>query len=260
MYQQLTDDQKRKTIEKLYTKQKLSYAEIAEQFDTYANRIRRDAKKFGIPARDKSQAQKNVLKMGKSAHPTEGKERNEEEKHKIGLGVYKNWEECGEEEKQNRRLKSKQRWEALSDTYKQNMLTAAHNAIRQTSAEGSKLEKYLLETLVDNGYKPQFHKEEVLANTRLQIDIYVPEKNVAIEVDGPSHFAPVWGDQSLNRNTKSDQKKTGLILGKGMKLIRIRHEYDFSAARAFLVGERLIDLLQGIDTTKEKLFNIEDNS
>ena len=246
MYQQLTDDEKRKKIQTLYVQDKLSYAEIAEKFDTYANRIRRDAKKFGIPPRDKSEAQKNVLSMGKSSHPTEGKERTKTEKHKIGLGVYKNWDECSEEERQKRTINSKLRWESLSDNYKQNMLTAAH--------------KYLLTILIDNGYKPQFHKEEILANTKLQIDIYVPEKNVAIEVDGPSHFAPVWGDKSLNRNTKSDERKTGLILGKGMKLIRIKHEHDFSAARAFLVGEKLIDMLQGIGKSKDKLFKIEDNS
>lgn len=260
MYQQMNDINKRKTLQKLYVEQKKSFKEIAEQYDTYPNKIRRDAIKFNIPIRNKREAQKNVLQLGKASHPTKGKTRTDEEKDKISLGVYNAWENISEQERKKRKLDSKQRWDNLDDKTKQNMLHSAHVAIRKSSVEGSKLEKFLLASLIENGFRPEFHKEEILANTKLQIDIYVPEKNVAIEVDGPSHFEPVWGQDSLNKNRKYDEKKTGLILGKGMKLIRIKQTKDYSKARANMLSEKLMQTLSTIDKSKDKLFHIEDNN
>lgn len=260
MYNQMSDIGKRKLIEKLYIEEKLSFAEIAKKHNTYPNKIRRDAIKFDIKIRNKSQAQKNVLDTGKASHPTKGKSRTEEEKDKISFGVYNAWENISDNERNKRKLDSKKRWEKLDDKKKENMLHSAHIAIRKSSVEGSKLEKFLLASLIENGFKPEFHKEEILANTKLQIDIYVPEKNVAIEVDGPSHFEPVWGQDSLNKNKKYDEKKTGLILGKGMKLIRIKQKNDYSKARASMLSEKLISALKNIENNKEKLFNIEDNN
>ena len=79
----------------------------------------------------------------------------------------------------------------------------------------------------------------MLVTTKLQIDIFLPTMNTAIEIDGPSHFEPVWGDKSLERNIRYDNKKTGLILGKGWLLIRIKQTKDFSNSRATLIYEKL---------------------
>lgn len=260
MYQQMNDINKRKLLYQLYVEEKKSFGEIAEQYNTYSNKIRRDAIRFNIPIRNRSEAQKNVLINGKASHPTKGKNRTQEEKNKISLGVYNAWGNISEKEREKRKLESKKRWDNLDDKIKQNMLNSAHLAIRKSSVEGSKLEKFLLESLIQNGFKPEFHKEQILASTKLQIDIYIPEKNVAIEVDGPSHFEPVWGQDSLNKNRKYDEKKTGLILGKGMRLIRIKQTNDYSKARANLLSEKLISTLNNIDNLKDKLFHIEDNN
>ena len=260
MYQQMNDTNKRKLLYQLYIEKKMSFGEIAQKYDTYPNKIRRDAIKFNIPIRTKSEAQKNVLSEGKAVHPTMGKSRTENEKNKISMGVYNAWDSLSEKERKKRKLDSKKRWDNLDEVQKQNMLHSAHIAIRKSSVEGSKLEKFLLASLIEGGFKPEFHKEEVLANTKLQIDIYVPEKNVAIEVDGPSHFEPVWGEDSLSRNKRYDEKKTGLILGKGMKLIRIKQTKDYSKARAHLIADRLMKTLGYIQNSKEKLFHIEDNN
>ena len=83
-------------------------------------------------------------------------------------------------------------------------------------------------------------------------------ENIAIEVDGPSHFAPVWGEQSLQRNIEYDKKKTGLILGKGYKLIRIKQQKDFSKSRASVVCDKLSKALNNIDTIKTKVIEIGD--
>jgi len=77
MYQQMNDTNKRKLLYQLYIEKKMSFGEIALKYDTYPNKIRRDAIKFNIPIRTKSEAQKNVLSEGKAVHPTMGKSRTE---------------------------------------------------------------------------------------------------------------------------------------------------------------------------------------
>jgi very-short-patch-repair endonuclease len=260
MYQQMNDTDKIKLIKKLYVQEKQSFGEIAKAHGTYANKVRRDAIKFKLPIRNKSEAQKNVLQSGKSKHPTKGKKRSDSEKDKISLSMHSSWNNLSDKERKKRKQDSKKRWNDMDDKTKENMQHAAHVAIRRSSVEGSKLEKFLLAKLLENNYKTQFHKEQILANTKLQIDIFLPQHNIAIEVDGPSHFEPVWGTNALNRNQKYDQKKTGLILGKGMKLIRIKQTGDYSKAKAIILSNKLMKLLDNISDSKEQLFYIEDNN
>ena len=122
------------------------------------------------------------------------------------------------------------------------------------------LEKFILNSLLSDGYKVIFHQEQTLSNTKLQIDIMIPSINTAIEIDGPSHFLPVWGDEALERNVKYDQKKEGLIIGKGLYLIRIQQTKDFSKTRALLVYDKLKNALEQIknNTNKNKIINLQD--
>lgn len=242
-YNKLSEQDKRSLIFQLYIQENKSFSDIAEQYGTYANRIRRDAKKFNIKIRNKSEAQKNALKTGKHNHPTKGLSRDEETKKKIGMGVLTSWENMDTAEIERRRLKAKQNWDNLDTNTKDNILKSANIAVRATSKTGSKLEKYLHKKLLSDGYKVDFHKEQTLVNTKLQIDLFVPTMNLAIEVDGPSHFAPVWGQDSLRKNKKYDSKKEGLILGKGWNLIRVIQTKDYSEARASLLYEQLLNIL-----------------
>jgi very-short-patch-repair endonuclease len=239
-YANLSDNEKKKLLEKLYIKDKKSFKQIADEHGTYANKIRRDAVKLKIPIRDKSEAQKNALATGNHSHPTKGKTRDEKTKQKIGLSVLSSWENIDKGELDRRKKNAKKRWDSLSDDQKDNMIKLANNAVRNSSKTGSKLEKYLLQELLANGYKVDFHKEQALLNTKLQIDLFLPQYNIAIEVDGPSHFLPVWGEDALQRNIKYDNKKNGLILGKGLVLIRIKQLSDFSPSRAKLILDELL--------------------
>lgn len=246
IYNKMNDKKKEETIRFFYQEKKMSFADIAEKTQTYANKIRRDAIKFKIPIRDKSEAQKLALKTGKINHPTKGKKRTEETKDKIGNSVMENWSKLPEKEKKKRKEKAKEQWESMSNDHKENMLRLANQAVRETSKTGSKLEKFILNGLVKNGYKTDFHKEQNLLNTKLQIDIFLPQLNTAIEIDGPSHFLPVWGEDSLARNIKYDNKKTGLLLGKGCVIIRVKQSHDFSTSRAKKILSTILDLLEKI--------------
>lgn len=249
-YSAYDDQEKSKLLKKLYLNEKKSLQDIAQIFDTYPNKIRRDAKKFGIPLRDKSDAQSNALLSGKHKHPTKGTTRSNDTKLKIGTGVMSSWEKLPAKTKNKRKEQSKLLWNNLDDQQKQERLDLAHQAVRKSSKVGSKLEHFLLESLIKDGYKVEFHKEQILSNTKLQIDLFLPTINIAIEVDGPSHFEPVWGDDALQKNKEYDRKKNGLIIGKGLKLIRIKQTHDFSVARSASVYNKLINSIEHIKQDK----------
>lgn len=257
-YSKCSDIDKKNIIEKMYVKEGLSFAIIAERLNTYANKIRRDALKYKIPVRDKSEAQSNALKKGIHKHPTKGQQRSTETKNKIGNSVMKSWDNLDNKTLEKRKKQSQLLWNKLSDDEKQHRLNLANQAVRHSSKTGSKLEHFLLEQLVNDGYRVDFHKEQILSNTKLQIDLFLPKINIAIEVDGPSHFLPVWGFDTLAKNQKYDKKKTGLILGKGLKLIRIKQTHDFSKSRALLLYKKLVSAINKLNSTQSKSIEIED--
>jgi very-short-patch-repair endonuclease len=257
-YESLSDKQKENLLRKEYEVGLKSFRDIADEHGTYANKVRRDAIKFKINIRDKSVAQKNALKTGRSQHPTQGKERSEETKNKIGTGVMTSWENLDHETLEKRKEKARQNWENLPEDVKENILHEANTAVRQASKTGSKLELFLFNTLLQDGYVVEFHKEQNLLNTRLQLDLFLPKLNIAIEVDGPSHFAPVWGEDTLKRNKGYDNKKTGLILGKGLALIRVKQSKDFSKARATVIYRELLKSIELIQNSSTKNIEIGD--
>lgn len=259
IYDNLSDKQKEQIIRTWYEELNKSFADIADAWSTYPNKIRRDAKKFKISIRNKSDAQKNALHTGKHKHPTKGQERSVDTKNKIGLGVLNSWETLDAQELDSRKAKAKANWDKLDQNQKENMQQAAMNAIRESSKVGSKLEKFLLQKLLSAGFHVDFHKEQSLVTTKLQIDLFLPSMGTAIEVDGPSHFEPVWGEQSLNRNIQYDKKKEGLITGKGWHLIRVKQTKDFSNARGNIVFDNLLAAIKSCEQSKTPLIlTIED--
>lgn len=262
-YKDLSENNRKEILQKYYIEQQKSFDEISEMYGTYPNKLRRDAKKFNIPTRNRSQAQKNAIKSGRSSHPTEGKTRSEETKEKIGMSLLNTWQNMDEQKLKQISEKQKKIWQNKSEEEKLNLKKAANQAIRVSSRIGSKLEKFLLQGLLEKGIDTKFHYEQMLVNTKLQIDLFVPTINLAIEVDGPSHFDPVWGDATLAKTKTYDNKKQGLILGKGMLLVRIKQKMDFSVSRSKLILEKLLNLIQEIkDDTNigqtSKYFEIKD--
>jgi very-short-patch-repair endonuclease len=239
-----------KKIVQMYIDQNKSTYEIAEHFNTYPNRIRRVLIKNGIELKNKSEAQKNAIQRGTATHPTSGKQRTLEEKLKISSGLQKYWENMPEEVYQSKITQSKQRWEKIPELEKEKMLDAAIKAIQVAGKEGSKLEKFLYSELTKAGYKIEYHKKQLIQNENLEIDMYVPSLKTIIEIDGPSHFLPIWGEEKLQKQIKADFHKTGLILSKGMAIIRIKILAD---SLSLANREKLrVDLLDRLDIIKKK--------
>ena len=232
--------------EQYVVKQRSTYA-IAEECHTYANNIRRLLKKFKIPLRNKSNAQSIALSTGRHKHPTKGVPRSSRTKTKISEGVANAWENFSKEQRQDKSDAGKQRWAAMSDEEKKDFHKLAAEAIRETSISGSKLEKYLLIELQLQKYNVEFHKSNLLSNEGLQVDLYLPELKTVIEVDGPTHFLPIWSDKSLARHVKSDNIKTGLLLAGGYVLLRIKNmSKNLSQIQQRNVLEKVLSVLKDI--------------
>ena len=205
-----------------YKREKRSTYDIAEELNTYPNKILRALKYLNINMRSKSSAQSNAIKQGRHTHPTKGKVRTEESKIKISEGMAKHWKDMEEEEREERSKKARQQWESMSESDKENLRKKAAEAVLKASREGSKIEKFLFNSLTNSGYSVLFHKKGLI-DDKFELDLFIPELKVAIEIDGPAHFFPIWGEEALQKNIRSDIQKSGLILGAGFVMIRVKN-------------------------------------
>jgi len=206
---------------KQYWSLERSVGDIAKELDTYPNKVRRALKKHGIKLRDKGAAQSAALKSGRSSHPTKDKGHSEESKLKISESVAQNWENLSHEELEERRETAREQWRNMSEEDKIKLRESAIPGIKKASQEGSKLEKYIREELTKNGYVIEYHKKGIVPNSNLEVDIYLPEMGTAIEIDGPSHFLPIWGQDALSKTIKSDNEKNGLLRYHGVMVLRV---------------------------------------
>ena len=210
----------------LYEEGRSTY-QIAEHFETYPNKIRRILTKNGVELKSRSQAQKNALKNGRATHPTSGKKRPKEERLKISSSVQEYWSSMGEDEYNERCSEAKRRWHEMPETERSRICSLAIEAVQRAGKEGSKLEKFVSRALSDKGYSVEFHKKNLIPTQKLEIDLYIPSHKTIIEIDGPSHFFPIWGEEKLQKQIIADSQKSGLILSKGYIIIRVKNLADF---------------------------------
>jgi very-short-patch-repair endonuclease/predicted DNA-binding protein YlxM (UPF0122 family) len=199
-----------------------SCAEIAEEFNTYSKKIERILKKNNVKIRSRAEAMKLALKKGRADHPTEGKKRTEETKLAISKGVEKAWKDMPDSMRQEFVKGAKDRWDSMNPEKKKEMQSKAGAALREACLEGSKAEKFLRKKLEQMGYEVQMHKKG-LVEGKFEIDLLLPELNTIIEVDGPQHFLPLFGESKLAETIKMDSIKNGRLIAKGYCVIRIKY-------------------------------------
>ena len=214
-------------IIELYQSGDYSTYQIAERYETYPNKIRRILVKHGVQMKSKSQAQKSALANGRAKHPTKGSVRSKEDRLKISATVKKYWSNMSKEEYEHRCKEAQTRWYSMPADQRAEITALAIEAVRKAGKEGSKMEKFLLEELTNLGYRVEFHKKDLIPNEKLEIDLYIPSLKTIIEIDGPSHFLPIWGEDKLQKQIKADDQKTGLVLSKGFVVLRVKNMLDF---------------------------------
>ena len=201
----------------------MSTYQLAEKLNTYPNKIRRALTKLGVQLKTKSQAQKQALSSGRHKHPTKGTIRDSATKVKISESVYTYWQTLSDEDREARAETARINWENMDDAVKENLRYSAGEAVREAAKNGSKMEIFLKNYLTNAGLDVIFHKKGLVINTNLEVDLFLPSLKVAIEIDGPAHFFPIWGQESLKRHIKADAEKAGLLLAGGFVLIRVKH-------------------------------------
>ena len=206
---------------KQYKNHQSTYS-IAKELNTYPKKMERILKRHGYQLRSKSDAQKSALKSGRSKHPTKGVPRTPEQKVKISKAVEQRWKNMSSEDKQAFSEKAKQRWDDMPSDKKREMQERAGRALRQTSIEGSKAEKSLKNRLTNAGYDVMMHRKNLIEG-KFEIDLFLPELNTIIEIDGPQHFMPIFGEERLQSVIKLDAVKNGLLISKGYCVIRIKY-------------------------------------
>jgi len=107
MKSNFSSEETSKFLIKQYVDNGRSTYEIAEELDTYPNKVRRMLLKLGVELRNKSVAQSNALNTGRHKHPTKGMTRSEEDKIKISEGMYNHWCNMTDDEREKRSEQAK---------------------------------------------------------------------------------------------------------------------------------------------------------
>ena len=231
----------------MYNNQNCSTYEIAKELNTYPNKIRRTLVKHGISLKTKSEAQRNALESGRSSHPTMGKKRSRKERLKISSSLVDYWEDMSDKERAKRVKIAKKNWKSMTAEQKENMRSKGIAAIRVAATEGSKLEKFLERRLVDSGFRVKMH-EMIIPAENLEIDLYIPELKTIIEVDGPSHFLPIWGEEKLQKQINADLRKSGSLLSRGYVVIRVKSLGQESLSKKEEIIETVEEVLSSVKT------------
>ena len=234
-----------KQIIEMYNDQNKSTYEIAKQLDTYPNKIRRTLIKNGYQLKDKSEAQRIALAEGRSSHPTEGRERSSKEKIKISSSLVDYWNKMTDKEKSRRSKIAKRNWKNMTMEQKELMRSKGIAAIQLAATQGSKLEQFIQKRLEKAGFFSNMH-QMIIPSEKLEIDLYIPELKTIIEVDGPSHFYPIWGEDKLQKQINADLRKSGALLSRGYVVIRIKSLGQESLSKREDLVTNIINRLENI--------------
>lgn len=222
-----------------------STTEIAESLNTYPNKINRLLVKHGVKIRDKGEAQKIALAKGTASHPTKGRERTLEEKQKISNKLTDYWDTLDSDTYKDRVEVAKRVWSEKSEKEQAEMRASAARAMAKACKEGSKLEKFLKKELTRMGHETIFHKKGLVENHNLEIDLFLPNLNLIIEIDGPTHFLPIFGEEKLEKVIESDKEKNGLLISKGYTVLRFKYLCRrFGNKHKKLVVEKIKEFLE----------------
>lgn len=223
---------------------------IADEFGTNKSYIARVCKKHNIEANNRSESQKNSIASGRSKHPTAGKIRSEDEKILISERMKKVWNNKTDEEKELHRQKARDIFLSLSEETRKEYIKKSIDTNRLVAAvEGSKLEKYIVSQLIKQGIKVKLHSKYVIENEEMHVDIMLPEFDIAIEVDGPSHFKNIYGEDILKKRVEKDAVKNWLLVSAGYIVIRARFPRSYvskSDLREFT--KKLLEVIDYINT------------
>ncbi len=199
----------------------LSVAEVARKYNRSPSYVDRLFKKIGVKIRTRSEAQKLALESGRSKNPTKGVGHSDSAKINMSEKAANRWARMPEGERKKIQMLAKERWDKIPESEKIEMRRRAGVALRKVAKEGSEIEQYLEKGLVEAKYNTLKHVKDFM-NGEYEIDLYLKDEGIAIELDGPHHFLPIFGDKRFEQTMKFDAAKNGALIGMGLTIIRVK--------------------------------------
>jgi very-short-patch-repair endonuclease len=243
----------RKYLEEEFVIKGRSTNDIAREHGVFPNQIRRALIKNGIQPRNKSEAQKNNIE--KNGAPMTGRKRSTEEKERISSGMQKWWDALSDDQKNEMKERlseaAKGKWESLSEEEQKIALRKMQAANRTRSKFGSKNENMIAQILSKHGLKIVQRSKDYTPGRRFEIDICLPEHQIAIEWDGPTHFDPIYGEVHLAKVKMKDDFKDSVLISAGWTVFRCR-DMASSSSLAFCnrVANRLLEMIKSAERGK----------
>jgi len=110
----------------------------------------------------------------------------------------------------------------------------------------SRLEKY-----IEREIKFHFPYINILFNTceliKLELDIYFPDLNLAIEINGPFHYTAIFSEKELKATQLRDNRKMQYCVDLGIELLIIKAIKKFSIKNAKIIWniiyEKILEIL-----------------
>lgn len=219
-------------IRDLFENKGLSTYKVAEALNISQSYVSRVLRKWNqshpndkITIRSKSEAQK--LHVEKNGHQREGTTHTEESKIKMSnnIGAFYASPE-GDKAKKHLAEVRKEEWANLPEDGKQQIISDLRTASReaQKTGEGSKFENFIAEQLTNDGYQIEQRGRRSVAGTAMEIDIAIPAINLAIEIDGPTHFKNTYGAENLAKVQAKDNEKNLILTNSGWNVLRVQDD------------------------------------
>ena len=76
--------------------------------------------------------------------------------------------------------------------------------------------------------------------------MYIHDLKTIIEIDGPSHFLPIWGEDKLQKQINADLRKSGALLSKGYAVVRVKSLGQESLSKREQLVADVIEILNKI--------------
>lgn len=240
-------------VRRLIEVEKMSTYGVAEQIGCNQSHIVRLISKFNkenpnnpIKKRDKSEAQKTFIeRTGK--HQREGLVHTEDTKEKISDTMREVYDsEKGDEIREKISQKRHEEWAELSDLQKAEVLDNLKQSGRTKSqkGDGSKFENFLADSLKNEGFLVEQRTKAYTPGQKFHVDIALYNEKIIIEVDGPTHWSPIYGDAELIKVQEKDKSKDSILNSNGWNVLRVQ-DASGSTTRA-----RFMRVLEQIETIK----------
>lgn len=232
-------------VRRLYQDEGMSLRNVAKELGVSLATLSRFMKKVGIQTRDKATAQKNYLKDNE--HQMAGRTHTEETKQKISQGLGEFWDslspEASEELRQRIGSGWKRKWESMSEAERHAMMSELSAKSRLSQGNGSRLERFIAEELRSRGFIVEERTTNYTIGKDMEVDLALPSQGIAIEVDGPTHFLPIYGEDHLAQQQERDGRKDQQIIDAGYSVLRIR---DNNGPLSQLRMERIVSAINDI--------------